>query len=75
MLVLMVTLLGIYATRLSYNLSVERGRHRRKKRGLWDYAAGKIRNDAVEEYDRLMTGWEVTKWTGATRRYGSSLLA
>jgi hypothetical protein len=80
---LWVTMLGLYATWLGYTLSVEKGQHRRKKRGLLDFGMTKVRRDAEEEYRELSQLFWGSKsrdqgvrgWTGARRRHGSSLLA
>lgn len=84
MTVLFVTMLGLYATWLAYHLSVARGKHRRAKRGVWDFGMMKLRRDAEEEHQALADlFWQGearkesgrTVWTGARRRSGSSLLA
>lgn len=81
MVVLFVTMMGLYATKKAYDLSVQRGRHRRGKRGVWDFGMMKLRRDAEEEHQALADlFWQAGRerglgWTGARRRSGSSLLA
>lgn len=80
MTILFVTMLGLYATKKAYDFSVARGKHRRSKRGVWDFGMRKLRRDAEEEHQMLADlFWQGEGrrgvWTGARRRSGSSLLA
>jgi hypothetical protein len=54
-----ITLIGLWATRFSYRMSLERGKHRRVKRGWFDYADGKWRRDMMELAELIHTdrGW------------------
>jgi hypothetical protein len=79
-MVLWVTMIGSWGTWLAYHMSIERGKHRRRKRGVWDYGQRKWRRDLEEEY-RALTElfWRTERkggglWTGARRRSESSLL-
>lgn len=64
----MIVAIGWWGTWLGYNLSVERGRHRRKKRGVWDYGRRRERKDLAEEYKRLLGDWGGgLTWTGELR--------
>lgn len=44
----LIAVVGCWAVWFSYNMSLTRGRHRRKKRGIWDYAWGKDKRDWME---------------------------
>jgi hypothetical protein len=63
-----ITLIGVWATRFAYNMTLERGTHRRKKRSWWDYGDGKWRRDMMELAELIHNdrGW---KGVGGTWDY------
>lgn len=67
MVTLMIVILGTLATYAAYSLAREKGRHRRAKRGVWDFGMTKMRKDAEEEYQSLTSLlWKGDLgWTGA----------
>jgi hypothetical protein len=65
MLVLMVTLMGLLATKMAYQLSVTRGAHRRAKRGVWDYGHRRMGEERRGD----------VTWIGPNLGHGSSSLA
>jgi len=66
MTVLVITMMGTWATWMAYRLSVEKGKHRRPKRGVWDFGMMKLRKDADEEYISMASlFWDGDlRWTG-----------
>lgn len=68
MAVLAITIIGWWGTWLGYNLAREKGKHRRKKRGVWDYGVRRERREMNEEYQRLTENWGGgLTWTGGLR--------